>query len=140
MPPDSDIDRMLQIERHAEAARRLTDRSQRDRHAGVCWSGLGPEPFRPRLPAAVAEAAAARLKAIHDWRTSPAGRLAAAMTLAERALECIRACIARGLDAEPARCARALADLQSAVDAGAAAALTGGACAMNSASRPPSTG
>jgi hypothetical protein len=88
----------------------------------------------------IAPDAATRLQALHRWRVSPAGRLIAAMVEAERAVEAIRACVARGLEGEAGRCAQALADLQSAVDAGLAAALTGVACATNTASRPPSTG
>lgn len=139
MSSEANLSRIVQTEQRAEAARRLADRSQGERHAGVCWSGLGPEPMRPRSLAAVADAAAARLQALHDWRASPAGRLTAAVSQAERALETLRACIARGLEGEHARCASALADLQRAVDAGAAAPSTGGACATNTASKPPLT-
>jgi hypothetical protein len=140
MAVDSKLARMLQAEQSAEAERALAHRHEADRHAGVAWSGLAPDPFRPRPAAALAQVAETRLRALERWRASPPGRLLAAMADAERAVEVVRACVARGLDGAPGRCASALADLQSAVDAARAAALTAGACATNSASRPPSTG
>jgi hypothetical protein len=134
MTMDSELSRMLQAEQAAEAGRALAHRREAGRHDGVAWSGLGPDPFRPRPAAALAQAARARLEARRLWRDSPPGRLLAAMADAERAVEAVRACVARGLAVGPA-----LADLQSAVDAARAAALTAPACATNTASRPPST-
>ena len=132
---------MLQAERAEEAARAFSHRREAERCAGVAWSGLAPEPFRPRSAAALVQAAHVRLDTLRRWRATPPGRLLAAMAKAERAVEAIRACVARGFDGDAAhRCAAALGDLQSAVDAGRAAALTAQACATNSASRPPSTG
>lgn len=136
----SEFERALQAEQQAEQARRAAHRHEAGRCAGVAWSGLAPDPRAPRSAAALARDAQDRLEALRLWRASPSGRLAAAMSQAERAVEAIRACVARGLEAESTRCARALADLQSAADAAAAAAQTGEACATNSASRPPSTG
>jgi hypothetical protein len=140
MASDSEFTRMLHAEQSAEAQRALTHRREAERHAGVSWSGLAPDPFRPRPAAALAQAAETRLRTRERWRASAPGRLLAAMAEAERAVEAIRACVARGLDGPSGRCALALADLQTAVDAAHAAALTADACATNSASRPPSTG
>ncbi len=138
MASDSALDRMVQEELASDTARALAHRREADRHAGVAWSGLAPDPFRPRSPAALARAAQARLESLRQWGASPPGRLLAAMAEAERAVEAVRACVARGFDG--ARCATALGELQSAVDAGRAAALTARACATNIASGPPSTG
>ena len=140
MPPESAFDRVLQAEEAAEAQRALVHRREVERHAGVAWAGLAPDPFRPRPAAALALAAEARLRALERWRASPSGRLTTAMVEAERAVEAIRACVARGLDGPADRCALALADLQSAVDAARAVALSAGACATSTASGPPSTG
>lgn len=140
MASESEFARMLQAEHATEALRALTHRREAERHAGVAWSGLAPDPFWPRPAAALAQAAETRLQALERWRASPPGRLLAALSEAERAVEAIRACVARGLEVPSDRCALAIADLQSAVDAARSAALTAGACAMNSASRPPSTG
>jgi hypothetical protein len=140
MASDSELTRLLRAEQAAEAQRALAHRREAGRHAGVAWSGFAPDPFRPRAEAALAQAAGRRLEALTRWRASQPGRLLAAMARAERAVEAVRACVARGLDGDPGRCGLALAELQSAVDAAREAALTGEACATNTASRPPSTG
>jgi hypothetical protein len=141
-----DADRLRHAEEAADAARALAHAREAARHAGVVWSGLTPEPFRHRTPEALARDMAFRLAAMRDWRASRTGRLLAAMTEAERAVEAVRACAARGLAANDARCGLALGDLEraaaaarSAMDAGAPSVLSEEACATNIGSSSPST-
>jgi hypothetical protein len=89
--------------------------------AGVAWSGLAPEPFPSRTAEALARDAAARLTALQRWRLARTGRLLAAMAQAERAVEAVRACVARGLAANDARCGLALGELERAAAAARAA-------------------
>jgi hypothetical protein len=135
-----DPDRLRQAEEAADAARVLAHRREAARHAGVAWSGLAPEPFPGRTAEALARDAAARLAALRRWRLSRTGRLLAAMAEAERAVEAVRACAARGLAANDARCGLALGELEraaaaarSAMDADDAGVLSDGTCATNSA-------
>jgi hypothetical protein len=143
MGADSEFARMLKVEHNAEAQRwRDYDREAR-RCAGVAWSGLTPDP-PPRRPAVrMASDATARLAALRQWRASAPGRLLAAAAEAERAVETLRACVARGLELDVDRCARALAGLnaaaQAAMDAAAGTPLTASPCATNIASSNPST-
>jgi hypothetical protein len=141
-----DPDRLRQTEEAADAARALAHRRDAGRHAGVAWSGLAPDPFRGRTAEALAREAAARLAALQRWRQSRAGRLVAAMTEAERAVERVRACIARGLAANDARCGLALGDLEraaaaarAAMDAAASGVQSDKPCATSIASGCPST-
>jgi len=138
MIPDSE--RLRQAEEAADAARARAHRPEADRHAGVAWSGLAPEPFQRRTAQALARDAAARLAALQSWRLSRPGRLLAAMAEAERAVEAVRACVARGLAANDARCGVALGDLEraasaarSAMDAAPSGALSDQPCATSSA-------
>jgi hypothetical protein len=142
---DSEPLRIFQAEQAAEAARARHGAREAARCAGVAWSGLAPEPFRPRSEHRLARDAAQRLAALQHWRRSRAGRLLAAMAQAERAIEAVRACVARGLGASDARCGLALADLEraaaaarSAMDAAASGALSDGPCATSIASSNPS--
>jgi len=147
MSLDSDRPRLLRAEDAADAARALAARREAGRHAGVAWSGLAPEPFPIRSPDARARDAEARLAALRQWRLTRAGRLTAAMTEAERAVEAIRACVARGLAVSDARCGlalgaleRAAATARQAMDATPSGGLSQEACATNTASSSPSTG
>jgi hypothetical protein len=115
MTPDHD--RLRQTEEAAEAARAVAHAREAARHAGVGWSGLTPDPFRTRTPETLARDAATRLAALQRWRQTRQGRLLAAMTEAERAVERVRACVARGLAANDARCGLALGDLERAAAA-----------------------
>jgi len=146
MSHDPEPQRLLQAEIAVDRARgAAADRDAR-RHTGVAWSGLAPEPFPARSVAARAREAAARLAALERWRETRAGRLLAAMAQAERAVEAVRACVARGLAVSDARCGLVLGDLEraaaaarQAMDAGAPDGLSPGACATNTASSSPST-
>ena len=137
---DLDPHRVRQAEEAADAARALAGRREAARHAGVAWSGLAPDPFPGRTPGALAHAAAERLSALQRWRLGRAGRLLAAMAQAERAVEAVRACAARGLAASDARCGLALGELEraaaaarAAMDADAPGVLSDASCATNSA-------
>jgi hypothetical protein len=141
-----DPDHLRQAEEAADAARTLAHRREAARHAGVAWSGLAPEPFPRRAAEALARDAAIRLAAVQRWRRGRAGRLLAAMTQAERAVETVRACAARGLAANDARCGLALGELEraaaaarSAMDADGSGGLSDEPCATNIGSSSPST-
>ena len=112
-----DPDRLRQAEEAADTARAEAHRREAARHAGVAWSGLAPEPFRGRSPEIRARDAVTHLAALERWRQSSPGRVLAAMTQAEQAVERIRACVARGLAASDARCGLALTDLERATAA-----------------------
>jgi hypothetical protein len=147
MDRDSDRPRLLRAEQAADAARALAGRREAERAAGVAWSGLAPEPFPVRDAAALARDAEIRRAALEAWRASRPGRLLAAMVQAERAVETVRTCVARGLAVSDARCGLALGDLQraasaarAAMDAPAPGALSGSPCATNIASGSRSTG
>jgi hypothetical protein len=146
MSPDPDRLRLRDAEEAADAARALAHRREANRHAGVAWSGLAADPFPARTAEARARAADARLADLQRWRLSRPGRLLAAMAQAERAVEAVRACAARGLAASDARCGLALGDLEraaaaarSAMDAAAPGVLSDGPCATSFASSCPST-
>jgi hypothetical protein len=143
MSVDREFARLLQAEEMAEATRLDAHRREARRCAGVAWSGLGPDALARREPAALRRAAASRLAAVRDWRSSAPGRLLAAMAEAERAVETVRASLARGLACDDRRCLGAIADLTraacSAMDATAPAVLSDGPCATNTASSSPST-
>src|SRR4051794_40070408 len=111
MIPESDAQRLLRAETAADAARAQAARSEAGRYAGVAWSGLAPDPLPCRTADARAREAEARLTALRAWRLTCPGRLLAAMAEAERAVEAIRACVARGLAASDARCGLALGAL-----------------------------
>jgi hypothetical protein len=141
-----DADRLRHAEEAADAARALAHAQEAGRHAGVAWSGLAPEPFRERTSEALAQDVASRLAALQRWRASRTGRLLTAMGEAERAVESVRACAARGLAANDARCGVALGDLEraaaaarSAMDAAAPGVLSDEPCATNIGSSSPST-
>ncbi|WP_394764272.1 hypothetical protein [Phenylobacterium sp.] len=113
---------------------------------GVAWSGLAPEPFPAPDAAALARDDEARATARAQWRHTRSGRLLTAMTEAERAVETVRACVARGLAVSDARCGlalgaldRAAATARQAMDANPPGGLSQGACATNIASSSLST-
>ncbi|MET0271674.1 MAG: hypothetical protein ABW360_01655 [Phenylobacterium sp.] len=121
------------------------------RQHGVAWSGLGPDPHRPRDAQALAADAARRLAARRAWSESPCGRLTAALAEIQRAAqaahaaaEAARAALSRDPERHPGLAelqaeARALhIAVRAAMDAEAPAALSGEACATNSASPRPS--
>src|SRR5687767_9989541 len=109
---DLELDRTLSAEREIEAQRASAYQMEAGRCSGVAWSGLSPDPFVPRGPAAVARDAERRVQSLRRWKASRAGRLIAAMAEAEQAVEAVRACVSRGLDAEADRCLAALEALQ----------------------------
>jgi len=125
--------RLWRAEKAAEAARTLAHRREAKRSSGVSWSGLAPDAFPGRNCEALARDAAQRLADLEAWRASRSGRLLAAMARAERAVEAIRACVARGLAANDARCGLAIGDLEraaanarAAMDATASGVLSDG--------------
>ena len=146
MTSDSELRPFLDAERAADAARTLAHRREQGRYAGVAWSGLAPDPYCVRDAAQLAGDAAARLAALEHWRRTRSARLLGAMTQAERAVERVRACVARGVAAGDARCGLALGDLEraasaarAAMDAAAPGVLSDGPCATSIASGNPST-
>jgi hypothetical protein len=114
--------RIWRAEQAADAARTLARRREAERGSGVRWSGLAADAFARRTPDGLRRDAAQRFADLQAWRASRCGRLLAAMARAERAAEAVRACVARGLAANDARCGLALRDLEQAA-AGARAAL-----------------
>jgi hypothetical protein len=143
----SDSDRLMKAEAAADRARATAASREGRRHAGVVWSGLAPEPFPVRTPETLARDADARCAALQRWRQTRSGRLLAAMADAERAVETVRSCVARGLAVSDARCGVALRALEaglaaarSAMDAQPPGGLSEGPCATNIASSNPSTG
>jgi hypothetical protein len=143
MSVESEFARLLQAEEAAEAARLNAHRHEARRCAGVAWSGLGPEPFASRKPTALCDAAAGRLAALRDRRQTRPGQLLAAMAKAERAVEAVRAGIARGLAIDDARCLSAIGELTraagAAMDAAGPDSLSEAPCATNIASSSRST-
>jgi hypothetical protein len=129
--------RIWRAEQAADAARTLAHRREAERGSGVRWSGLAADAFARRTPDGLRRDAAQRFADLQAWRASRCGRLLAAMAQAERAVEAVRACVARGLAANDARCGLAIADLEHAaadaraalnadMDAGACGVLSGG--------------
>src|SRR5258708_14312174 len=100
MPPDPEFARLLQAEKLAEAGRAQACRREAERYAGVAWSGLAPDPVCEPSAADLARNAAARLTALQVWRSRPPARPLPALTPADRAVEAVRACVARGLAAD----------------------------------------
>jgi hypothetical protein len=144
MNPDSN--RPATAEAAADCARALAVFREGRRHTGVTWSGMAPEPFPIRTAEALARDAEARWAALQRWRRTRSGRLLAAMADAERAVETVRSCIARGLAVSDARCGvalgaleRSLAAARSAMDAQSPGGLSEEPCATNIASSNPST-
>jgi hypothetical protein len=141
MTPKSEPSRLFDAERRAETQRAAIHERETRRSAGVAWSGLAPDPFQPRSVAAMARDAAERLARLQHWRASRSGRLLAAMAAAERAVEAIRAGVARGLETEADHTTRALLDLEAAalaarraMDGTSPRPLSEEPCATNSAS------
>jgi hypothetical protein len=87
------------------------DAYERDAAAvrGVAWSGLGPEPFRPRSPAALRRDTVQRQAALDAWRRSAAGRVLDALVEVERRAEAIRTAFARDPSQDVSRHGQALA-------------------------------
>jgi len=69
----------LEYERRIEAAALARHQRLWARHAGVCWSGLDPEPFVPRTPERLAADADARRAASRAWRASARGACLSAL-------------------------------------------------------------
>ncbi|HEY8572504.1 hypothetical protein [Phenylobacterium sp.] len=115
------------------------------RSRGVAWSGLDPGPFGRRSSEALLRDACALHDALAARRESPAGRLSVALAKAQAAArdahsaaEALRGALARGEIGElPLGPLSAAAE--ALMDAARLAALSGGACATNTASSRPST-
>jgi len=117
-PTYSDLDGAIRAERQAETARAAAHAREASRHAGVAWSGLAPDPFRPRSPLAIAAAAERRIADLAAWRGSTTGEVMSAIAEAQRAAhaahaagEAARAALSRGLDEEIGRCETAAAEM-----------------------------
>jgi hypothetical protein len=141
---DPDFQRLLLAEQDADAHRAALHLREARRHGGVAWSGFAPDPFAGRSPDELSRDAQARLADLRDWRQGATGRLLSALSDAERAIEGLRSCLARGLALQDARCDlalvalhRATAAARSAMDAADPAVLSDGPCAMNTASSSP---
>ncbi|HZZ68869.1 MAG TPA: hypothetical protein VFE18_11920 [Phenylobacterium sp.] len=143
---DPNFQRLLRAEQDADAQRAALHVREARRHGGVAWSGLAPDPLAGRSPADLSRDAEARLADLRVWRQGATGRLLSALTDAERAVEGLRSCLARGLALQDARCGLALEALHRAADAARSAmdatdpvVLSDGPCATNTASSNPST-
>jgi len=143
-----EFDRLLASERRAEQVRREAHRRDADRGRGVAWSGLRPDVFTARADDALMAEAARRLAALETWRASRDGRLLAILVEAQRAAESLRAVLARAAGEAPpliemssgvAALADAARRAETLMDDAAANALSGAACATNTASSSPST-
>lgn len=114
-----EISALFAAELQLEQRREVWARQAIARHAGVCWSGMGPPPHEPRdLDALLAEAGA-KLARRHAWRKSPAGGFLSSIVKAQLAAraaheagERARAACSRDATGEAAACAAAAEDLE----------------------------
>jgi hypothetical protein len=149
---DPELDRLTAFEQTAEQVRARAHDVEADRQRGVAWSGLGPDPFRPRDAPALAAEAARRLAALQLWRASSSGRVTAALARTQHAAQAVhaaaeaaRAALSRDPHSHPqlevlrAQVLALQVATREAMDAAVPAALSGGACATNTVSSNPST-
>jgi hypothetical protein len=149
---DPELDRLIALEQAAEQVRACAHDVEAERQRGVAWSGLGPDPIRLRDAPAIAAEAARRLGALQRWRASSPGRLTAALARAQHAAQAVhaaaeaaRAALSRDPHGHPpleelrAQVLSLQTAVREAMDAAVPAALSGGACATNTASSNPST-
>ncbi|MBS0332868.1 MAG: hypothetical protein JSS35_08885 [Proteobacteria bacterium] len=117
MDLEFDRSRLFEAEGEAERQRVLAHRREAERNGGVRWSGLAAEAVVRHSPADLTRAADLRLAALQRWRVSSPGRILAALAQAERAVEALRAALARGLGPDDRRYAQALSELEIATSA-----------------------
>ena len=120
MSSHPDLPSFITQELAFEGARVDAHAREAARSRGVAWSGLGPEPWRPRSAAQVEASARARLERLQAWRASAAGRFLAAVASAQRAAEtahvageAARAAVARGMDHGANSCRQAADALEA---------------------------
>lgn len=108
------------VEMQAEQNRRAWALEAAARHAGVCWSALGPAPYEPRDRDAVLAAVAEKLAARRAWRDSPPGGFLTAVVKAQAAAhaayqagERARAACSRDATGEAKACAAAAAEMEA---------------------------
>jgi hypothetical protein len=83
-----EIEAAIARERRLDAVARHCAEQQHERERGVRWSGCGPDRAPPpRSEAQLRSAATVRLAALQAWRCSAGGRLARAISQAQRAAE-----------------------------------------------------
>lgn len=115
-----EIAAMFAAEIQAEQRREARARQEAARHAGVCWSGLGPAPYEPRDSGALLAEAAAKLARRRAWRESPPGDFLEAVVKAQLAAraaheagERARSSVSRDATVEAAACAAAAQELET---------------------------
>lgn len=108
---DVEFDRLLACEVARDQVWASARQSEAERARGVCWSGVGPDPWTRRSEAELADAARARRARLSAWRTSAEGRFLTALAHAEDAVQAAhqsvengRAAVSRGLDHGRAVC------------------------------------
>ena len=118
-PTPEEFSRHLAQARAADRAAVAYRARETRRQSGACWAGLSPEPLTARSDAELRTAARSRLAAAQAWRERPDGRFLSAIAAVQRAAEALhagaeqaRACAARGLADEHARCAALVRDLR----------------------------
>ena len=106
-----DLSALTALERARDRLWSSAHHLEQDRCGGVCWSGMGPDPWRPRDETRIRADAALRLQRLEAWRASADGRLLACVSDCQRAAqaaylaaESARAAISRGLSHNAAHC------------------------------------
>lgn len=111
-----EIAALFAAEIQAEQRREARARQEAARHAGVCWSGLGPAPYETRDSGALLAEAAAKLARRRAWRESPPGDFLAAVVKAQLAARAAHEAGERARAAgsgEAASCAAAAQELET---------------------------
>ncbi|WP_332771971.1 hypothetical protein [Phenylobacterium sp.] len=111
---------LFAAELQAEQRREAWARQAAARHAGVCWSGLGPAPYEPRDRHALLAEARAKLTRRQAWSESAAGGFLSAVVKAQLAAraahdagERARAACSRDATGEAIACAAAAEELEA---------------------------
>jgi hypothetical protein len=149
-----DFEHALAVEQALEQARLQAHIAEAARARGVSWSGLAPNAFAGRSDALIAADASRRLRDLEAWRASRTGQLLRALSEVQcaaresyAAAEAVRAALARGgsslppadLAAQAVALAAAARKAEELMDEATPQALSGEACATNTASNSPST-
>ena len=102
----------LALESGTESARARWSLEEANRGRGVCWSGLGPDPYAPCSPEELQDRARRRIEIARAWRATAHGGFLQAVAEAQRAAETAhaaaesaRAASSRDFAAEASRCA-----------------------------------
>lgn len=114
----TEIATLFAAELQAEQRREAWARQAAARHAGVCWSGLGPAPYEPRDRDALLNEAKDKLARRQAWLEGAAGGFLSAVVkaqlaarMAHEAAERARAACSRDAMGEAAACASAAEEL-----------------------------